>query len=156
MTTKQKIEVAVVIGFAVLFNANTYAEESIPKPKSVGVALALGLDPIPGDSLIYSGRPVQALGSFLLGAAGAGLIGLGVGLNAGSPSAEQQSAGTWIALGVMLYAPAYAWDLIGGVAFAKRHNAEIEKRKRTSFLQTLQPTLAVTPDGALAGARFDF
>jgi len=57
---------------------------------------------------------------------------------------------------IALYASSIIWDAIGGINGVKKHNAEIEQKTKSSFLNTFQPTLAVATDGAFVGAQFRF
>ncbi len=114
--------------------------------KSETVATILALDPIPGDALFYAGKYSQGITNFLIGGASAYLVSLG--FNGGYYEIF------WIVGGIP-YLASLAWDGIGGIAGVKEHNAKIAQKK-TSFINTFQPTFAVTDNGAMVGAQFRF
>ncbi|OGQ05733.1 MAG: hypothetical protein A2W61_06045 [Deltaproteobacteria bacterium RIFCSPLOWO2_01_44_7] len=93
------------------------------KQKSKGLAIGLGLSPIPGDGLIYTGHPVQGALSMLLGVVGG--ITLGVGLfgncnNSGDPGDCRAIGNAAKVLGGITYGTAYLWDAIGSAIAAKK------------------------------------
>ncbi len=133
------------------------AGEGNLEPKSMGLVTVLALDPLPGDALFYAGRPVQGSINSIIG--GGGIFMLSVGLYSMATCKEGPDSycmgGVLIFPGLMFYIPALIWDGIGGLDGVRKHNAKIEQRK-TSFLNTFQPTLAVTDKSAFIGAQFKF
>ena len=155
-----------VAGSILLLHKQAYAGETSLEPKSVGLAVALGLDPIPGDALFYAEKPAQGAINMVLGGIGGGLFWYGLikdlthnntGCTCSDLSCCDWSGlrnGLLMAAGGVLYFPALIWDAIGGIAGVKKHNARIEKKY--SFLNSCQPTLAIAPDGVFVGAQFRF
>jgi hypothetical protein len=124
--------------------------------KSVTLATLLGLDPIPGDALLYAGEYVQASVNFVVG--GASAVGLYYGLSGWACDNEQPGCGIkgfLVALGSSIpYLAMLAWDGIVGIDAVREHNERVGAR--ASILQTVRPTLAVTQEGAFVGAVFNF
>jgi hypothetical protein len=131
-----------------------------PRLKSVGLARVLGLDPIPGDALLYSGHPGQAAASLLMAGAGAGLFLLGTRSNCSVDYEAKAGCGGLgafggMGLGVLMYLGSLIWDYVGGVDGTEEYN-EMAIARPVSFLKNIQPTLAVTNNGAVAGVRIRF
>lgn len=95
---------------------NGSAEKS---KKSYGVAIALGLSPIPGDGLFYTKHPVQGAMSLLLGGLGiAMLVNPGSNRDCDDPGDCQALV---IATGLTFYTTAYLWDAIGSVIAGRKY-----------------------------------
>jgi len=161
MKTKHQILYAAIMGFTTFFNLNAHAEDTNPKLKSVGTAVALSLDPIPGDALFYAGKPGQGMASLLIGALGGYLFFDGLldnslcGGEYNKPCGPLGPSGYRAALGAFLYFPALVWDGIGGISGVKSYNEKI-KNRRASIWKTVQPTVAVTNEGFFVGGQFRF
>jgi hypothetical protein len=134
--------------------------------KSQGLAVVLGLDPVPADALFYAGKPVQGTINALIGTPGAVLFWYGLIkelTHKDKPdTCADLSCSDWSSLayavaiggGAVLYLPALIWDAIGGINGVKKHNEEV--RRHASILTRVRPTLAVTNEGVFAGARWAF
>jgi hypothetical protein len=125
------------------------AEGAAPELKSMGLATALGLDPIPGDALFYAGKPVQGTVSLLLGGAGAGLfyyfgVWRAITWRSGADSGL-------MAIGALLYFPTLVWDGLVGISEVKRHNDRVRK-----FMDTYRPSVSMTPEGIHVAAEIRF
>ncbi|MFH1262620.1 MAG: hypothetical protein V1495_04135 [Pseudomonadota bacterium] len=128
--------------------------------KSVTFARVLGLDPIPGDALLYSGHPGQAAGSLLMAGAGAGLFLLGTRSHCSIDYEVKAGCGGLgafggMGLGVLMYLGSLIWDYVGGVDGTEEYNEKAIARP-VSFWSNVEPTVAVTNDGAVAGVRIRF
>jgi hypothetical protein len=152
--TKLKILCAAITGFVISSHLNAYADEATPKLKSVGVAVALGLDPLPADALFYAGKPVQGSIDLIIGMGGGFLTGLYVSSCGGNEDCGP-GAGSLLVGGVVIYFSALIWDGIGGIAGVKSHNEKVRNR-RSSIWNTVQPSVAVTNEGMFIGGQFRF
>jgi hypothetical protein len=138
------------------------AEEASLKKKSMAVATFLGIDPIPGDALYYAQAKGQAVANIVVGGAGLALMIAGVAVAASTDDDWDSddaniSRGFGIGLpGALLYFSAYFWDLFGGLAATHNHNQLIESSRKRSLLHGIQPTFAVTDQGAMVGAQVQF
>jgi len=133
------------------------AEEKLDlKPKSIGTAVLLGLDPIPGDALFYAGKSGQGAINLVLGGLG-GFAFWGSIISLSSCAPDDGLCGLNaipMMAGAALYFPMLAWDLIGGVSGVRSHNEKIAQK--LSWLKTVQPTLSVSDKGAMAGIQIRF
>jgi hypothetical protein len=162
-TTKlKKVLCATIIGIVVSSHQNAYAEEANRKLKSVGVAVALGLDPIPGDALIYAGKRGQAGGDMILGGVGAAALIASALIFNGSNGYGRTGclefcviAYPLLAAGGAIYLGSLLWDGIGGVAGVKSYNEAVQKQQ-SSIWRRVQPTVAVTNEGLVGGVQFRF
>ena len=89
------------------------------------LATVLALDPLPATALFYSGESGQAIGSGVLGLAGVGLMGGSVYSFFDAFGNAGRAKGLAIA-GITTYAVALAWDAIGGIYYARKHNRALE------------------------------
>jgi hypothetical protein len=162
MKTIQKWLIRVIVVGCILLASVPASAQQDPKPKSVGVAVLLGIDPIPGDALFYAGKTTQGTVNAFLGTLAIASIGYAIYDN---KTCDKKGSEGWCGFGsallaVFVGAPVYLstviWDAIGGIHGVNKHNAEIEQNKKTSFLRTFQPALAVAPGGAFVGAKFTF
>ncbi len=155
--------IATLIFMAILFiatlaTASAQDKETDLKPKSMGIATLLALDPIPGDALFYANKPGQAMGSILLGIPGAFLLGSGIALtsrNSYGPSDDYSQLGSVLILvGVLFYAPSLIWDAAGGISGVREYNYAIQRKH--SLLERVAPLVAVTDRGGNVGVRIFF
>jgi hypothetical protein len=150
--------VAVILA---MMSFNSYAQSTPDLGlKSETTALLLGLDPIPGDALFYAGKPIQGTINLVVGLPGAFSFFGGLALMAAANSctddpADCRGIGMMFTLGgALLYFPMLIWDAAGGISGVKEHNAQV--LRHASILQRVEPTVAVTNDGAFGGVRIKF
>lgn len=155
-----------VVGLLAFSHLHAYAEDRTPRPKSVGVAVALGLDPLPADALFYAGKTTQGTFNALLGAAGGfmfwyGLVDRLTHTDTGCVCSDLSCcdfnnlrSGLLIAGGSILYFPSLLWDGIGGISGVKKHNKELQKENTSGRL--VQPILALRSDGFFLGGELKF
>ena len=131
------------------------ADEPMLQEKSLGTAVLLGLDPLPADSLYYSGRTKQAHWNLALGVLGAGLIA------GGFAAADDTYGDTWvdndaatvIGIGFVAYVSSLVWDGIAGIQGTAAHNREVREARR----ETLMPIAMMNQDGTpLVGVHLRF
>ena len=139
-------------------NALAADDSTDTKSKNVGVALLLGLDPLPADSLFYAGNKTS-------GYINLGVGGLGAGILAGSiigaqtcDSDEGFDCLFWTipaSIGGGIYVSTLIWDAIGGVASTKRHNERLQKSPRTG-ISLIGPSVAYVENSfyGIIGGRF--
>ncbi|MFH1016917.1 MAG: hypothetical protein V1798_01895 [Pseudomonadota bacterium] len=132
--------------------------------KSMGVAAILAFDPIPGDALLYAGKPVQGTINLILGGLSGGFFWAGfIGSQMITEQERRDSssmAGVGRALmmigGGTIYFPMLLWDAIGGIYGVAQYNKEVDRRRSLGFLETIQPSFAYTSNGTYVGAKFTF
>ncbi len=119
------------------------ADEPMPQEKSLGTAVLLGLDPLPADSLYFSGRTKQARWNLALGGLGAALI-IGGAAADDCYDAFRCDAYTVIGVGIVAYGASLVWDAIGGIQGTAAHNREVrEARRATPMNQDGTPLVGV-------------
>jgi len=132
------------------------AGDPIPEEKSIGAAVLLGLDPLPGDSLYYAGRKRQAAWNAGLGLLGAGLIAGGFASHDSGDDDDDfvdEDAIVMVTAGLAAYAGSLVWDAIGGIHGTAAYNRELREAKRVSVL----PAASVNADGVpLLGLRAEW
>ena len=131
------------------------ADEPAYGEKSLGTAVLLGLDPLPADSLYYSGRTKQAHWNLALGVVGAGLIAGGFAAldNTYGDTWVDNDAATVIGIGFVAYVGSLVWDGIAGIQGTAAHNREVREARRA----TLMPIAMVNQDGTpLVGVHLRF
>ncbi|MFH1262621.1 MAG: hypothetical protein V1495_04140 [Pseudomonadota bacterium] len=158
---KTKLIALTLFASLVLVNGTSWAGEDNPQLKSMGVATVLALDPIPADALFYAGKSGQGVANFLIGTLGGFLFWAGMYDNLTMSPAEKHDlssigTGVMISFGAILYFPALLWDALGGLAGTAAHNRRVQERTHHSILERVRPTLAVTQNGAFAGAQITF
>lgn len=154
---KRIVIVTAVLGSLLVSHSSQAHETAAKQPKSLTSAILLGLDPIPGDSLLYAGRPVQGTVDLIVGGVGLGLLLWGVtDIDGGHGLSCYDDCGIWYVLaGGLIYAPAYLWDLIGGPIAVARHNNEIAKQAKKPSVSWM-PIAQVSDKGAFLGAHVRF
>lgn len=168
MKYTHKIKTLVVsLIFTLSFNSPLLAGEETIEPlkeKSLGLAVVLGVDVIPGDALFYAGKSGQALGNIGLFLGGTAMMFTGFILalngicyegddcNRNSPLGPV--GGVVFTTGALALVGSVAWDLFGGVAAVKKHNSDVKKTQ--SAISNIQPIISVAGNGGLVGASFNF
>lgn len=128
------------------------ADEPVPGEKSLGTAVLLGLDPLPADSLYFSGRTKQARWNLALGGLGAALI-IGGAAAEDCYDAFNCDAYTVIGVGIVAYGASLVWDAIGGIQGTAAHNREVREARRGEVM----PIAMVNQDGTpLVGVHLRF
>src|SRR5262249_19136151 len=152
--------------FLLLFTASVgfAGETEGPKLKSLGLATALALDPIPGDALFYAGRTTQGSINAGLGLISGALFWWGAlslstchfKATAGNNGEDWGALGYGIAAygGGLVYFPMLIWDAIGGLQGVAAHNKKVKENQ--SLLQSIHPLVSVAPDGAVVGMQVNF
>lgn len=128
------------------------ADEPMPQEKSLGTAVLLGLDPLPADSLYFSGRTKQARWNLALGGLGAALI-IGGAAADDCYDAFRCDAYTVIGVGIVAYGASLVWDAIGGIQGTAAHNREVREARRGEVMPIAMVNLDGTP---LVGVHLRF
>lgn len=159
MKTKP-IAVILFVSFTLASGASWAGDdEEGPGLKSETTALLLGLDPIPGDSLFYAGEYLQGSVNLVVGAAS--MVGLGFGISGLFCDNQHGDDGCKIQAFVLTLGSAFPylamliWDAFGGVDGVEEYN-ERAIRHHASIWNRVQPSLAVTQEGAFGGVRITF
>lgn len=163
----KRIITTAILVLALIATTASAQEKSDLRLKSTGLATILALDPIPGDALFYAGKPVQGTINLVLGGlSAAAFYGSLVGyLNESGPTpncydmscsgmGKSIMGGLTIASAIP-YLGFLIWDAVGGIKGVRAHNERV-KKQRTSILHRIQPTVAVTKNGAFGGVRITF
>jgi hypothetical protein len=154
---RAKLITAILLTSLILSMGTAFAKEK-EKPtelKSTGVAVLLGLDPIPGDALFYAGKPIQGTINLLLGGGSAVMFFGGI---SEYYRCDKASFGCgYKKIGIVLFAIPYVstliWDAVGGITGVMDHNDRVRKQ---SFLETVHPILTVNNKGAFGGVQVTF
>jgi hypothetical protein len=152
---------AITVALGLMLSTAFAQEKADTDLKSESVAWALGLDPIPGDALFYAGKPVQGTINMVVGLPTGFFFWFTLGMLAFDRSTTDDSPRDepqiwWMMAGVSAaaYLPMLLWDAVGGITGVREHNQAIQRR--ASLWQRVQPTVAVTNDGAFGGVRIKF
>lgn len=157
---KRLLHVILIFGILCVATTGLAQEKGNPALKSEGWALALGLDPIPGDALFYGGKPIQGTINLVLGLpTGAGFwLGVVMLATAGSCQDEPEDCRTIgsmvTGISAALYLPMLIWDFVGGVKGVKDHNERVSRQ--SSLWRRMEPMVAVMDGGAFGGVKIAF
>ena len=123
------------------------ADVPMLQEKSLGAAVLLGLDPLPADSLYYSGRKKQARWNLALGAVGAGMIAGGFAAldNTYGDTWVDNDAATVIGIGLVAYVSSLVWDGIAGIQGTAAHNREVREARRADVMPIAMVNQDCTP-----------
>ena len=138
MKTKEKSKlnpIVAVLIFSMAALQSVSADSLHLTPKSKTIATILAFDPIPGDALLYAGKPIQGVTNLVVGGFG-GVIFFSA-MNSLSENADCEGdmcglsrgyASIAMAFGAVLYFPMLLWDGIGGMSGVAAHNKKVRKQ----------------------------
>jgi hypothetical protein len=152
MKLYKKLSAVIIIGL-VLLPHSIMARDKLPNEKSMPIGVLLGLSPISGDGLFYSGHPIQ--GGIALGIQLAGIIG---GITYVYATIEEEQpfsifASAAVGGGIILATSisTFLWDAIATPIYIHKHN---EKIRRSSF--SVAPTINYSSDKLTTGLQMKF